>query len=483
MPRPAEPPAGGGEQPGRLVDEPLDCLIDEPPDCPVDERFDCLILGAGVAGLAAALECQRSGLRPLLLEAAGSAGGRARSYRDRLMGEELDNGPHLLLGAYHQTLALLETIGTRHLLHPVDRTEFAFFSPERGHYRFRAPDWPAPLHLLGGLVAFPPLTWKERLAALAIAPALLVDPHRWETLSVTHWLQKWRQPQALFDHFWGPLCLAALNEPPASANAALFATVLRRAFFGDRRHSQPLIATVPFSRLLAEPAAARITRLGGRILTAHRVRSLRLNGARVEAVETDCGSWAGKARPIIAALPPRALSELLPDWAEETGFGRLATAAIVSIHLTYPRPARIPGGMIGLPFGTGQWLFDRQFGNPTPLPEARISAVISGAYREIHLPRETLVATVRKEIARAIPALAEVAPQATRVIKERRATFATWPETTHLRPGPRTPWENLFLAGDFTATGLPATLEGAVISGQLAARAVFGLLSSRKKAV
>ena len=420
-----------------------------------------VILGAGVAGLTAAVHLAAAGHKPLLLEAAKVPGGRARSYFDRALDEELDNGPHLLMGTYQHTLALLSQLGTRHCLWEEEATAFTFWDRTLAWHTLACPAWPAPWHLLAALFRFPGFSARDKVAVLRLGLDLLRDHDALEKQSVTQWLHSHRQTEALFSRLWQPLCLATLNEAPGSANAALFATVLKRLFLTDRNASRPLLPTVPLSYLLALPAQRFIQEAGGEIRYRCRVQGLEVSGDILRAIHTSDGTLH-HPKAVISALPHHALSPLLPKGMVQTNLGH---TPIVSVHLTYPRPLHLPAAMVGVPQEASQWLFDRGRLQKNITTGGRFSAVLSASYRECTWSREKLITTVHQDLARVLPALVSVEPCAARVIKEHRATFAAWPGTTSQRAKTETPWHNFFLAGDWTSTGLPATLEGAVQSG------------------
>ncbi|MBF0159622.1 MAG: FAD-dependent oxidoreductase [Magnetococcales bacterium] len=429
-------------------------------------QWDTLILGGGVAGLSAAVQLLRSGRRPLLLEAAPNLGGRARSFHDHRLQQQLDNGPHLCVGAYHHFLSLLEQIGSRHQLTAVD---LPFWSEPTGWYQLSCPDGPPPWQLLAALWRCSVVQWHHGPALLRLGRALRADSVPDDQQSVTHWLQQLGQPADLCQYLWGPLCQAALNEPPASASAALLATVLRRTFLGQRGDAQILMARVPLNDLIARPARRYIEAHGGHLMTRTRVTALEQRSGRISAVITSQGQIdTSQGVPVIAALPLSALRRLLPQWSESTGLHQLSFSPIVTVHTQYQRSAQLSTPLAGLPLNPSQWLFDRQ---TDPAGGARITAVISAAYRESSWSAQRLLSTVHQDITRLLPQLAQETP-VFRIVREQRATLAAWPGSSHWRPVSTTPWHNLLLAGDWTSTGVPATLEGAAMSGVVAARAV-----------
>nr|CAX83948.1 Amine oxidase [uncultured bacterium] len=439
---------------------------------------DCVILGAGAAGLAAAVRLVQAGRRPLILEAAPRPGGRVRSHADSLLGEELDNGPHLLVGACREALDLLKILDTQRLMTAAAGLALAWWTPDAGHYRLQAPAWPAPWHLAAALWRFSPLSVRERLSALRLGLALARGrgpPPDW---TVTQWLQATGQTPTLLRRLWGPLCLALLNEPPASASALLYHAVLGRILLGPPDHAGQWLPRAPWSRILADPAMAFVVQRGGAVACRVRVSALELQDGRVTGVMTSRGPICATG-VVISALPERALVRLVSPWWRRPETGTAVESPIVSVHLRYPVPGRLPAPLVGLPAGVSQWLVER--GDPADSDllgsgGARLSAVISAAYREIHWPSRRLIDTVHGEVTALLPHLAGTAPLG-RVLREWRATRAAWPDQATTRPGPVTPWANLWLAGDWTATGLPATIEGAVASGRRAAGLALERLS------
>jgi squalene-associated FAD-dependent desaturase len=388
----------------------------------------------------------------------------------------VDNGPHVCIGAYHHFLAFLTRIGSRDCLVDPAHTGFTFWDREQGVSRLSCPDWPRPWGIsadLGiGLARFVPLTPSNIAALIRFVGALLRATPPEASMSVTHWAGTLRQTPWLFRRLWLPLCLATLNEYPASASAALFVTVLRAMFLsGDRHSSRLLRPSVPLQTLIADPAVQWIRRHGGHVLCQTRVEGILTDGDRATTLRTARGDIDCRQRPVILALPPWAVLRLLPEWGRHIGLQNLVHAPIVSVHLAYHTPARLPDGMVGLHDATSQWLVEQDRRQGT-----RVSAVISAAYREQFLPAGELVARVHDDLSRICPQLQTETPRS-RVVRERRATLAHWPEHARWRPEPRTPWWNLMLAGDWirppsASSVLPCTLESAAVGGTMALDAI-----------
>jgi squalene-associated FAD-dependent desaturase len=444
------------------------------------------VVGAGYAGLAAAMELVRAGASVTLYEANRVAGGRARrvEYRDAT----LDNGQHILLGAYEETLSLMRELGTLDGLarfplrvemcsavpSPEDRGERTSPSPlgeGRGEGRFSlaAPRWPAPLHLIAALVTAKGLTWTERLAAVRFAVALKRARFRPQARTVGELLAT--QPARLRTWLWEPLCIAALNTPVAEADARVFANVLRDALFRTRADSDLLLPRRDLSALLPDAALEWLGRRGA---------SLRL-GTRVAALEPDIGAWSVRMAAgsdqhdaVICAVAPFQLAALLPGHPAlatlRDGVETLEHEPITTVYLQYGTSVRLPFPMLGLAGGHVQWVFDRE-----ALSGARglLAAVISASGPHREMPQDVLATVVHREIAAAVGTLPP--PRWTKAITEKRATFACTPDA--FRPPTASGMPGLYLAGDYVESDYPATLESAVRSGRRAAHEVLHALA------
>lgn len=417
------------------------------------------MVGAGYAGMAAAVALAAAGARVTVFEAAPEPGGRARRVRSH--GHELDNGQHILVGAYRELLALMRRVGA-------DPEQALLRLPLELRYardfHLRAPRWRAPLHLFGALVNARGLSWRERLGAIRFMRAMRRSGFRLATdETVGALLARHAQDGPAARYLWVPLCVAALNTLPQQASANAFLAVLRDSLGGARAASDLLLPRVDLSRLFPEPAARYVAARGGTVLTGRRVRALlrdrdafRVEGERFERVILACAPH--QLAPLAASLP-----ELAPLAQMANGY---TYQPIYTCYLQYPRPVRLPAPMLGLAGGLVQWTFDR--GALTGEP-GRIACVISAQGDHQQMAHDELAARCHRELAQALGELP--APIWSRVIAEKRATITTVPDVA--RPGPDTPLAGLHLAGDYTDPEYPPTLEAAVRSGLRAAARVL----------
>ena len=420
------------------------------------------VIGGGWAGMAAAVELASHDVPVVVFEAARTLGGRARRVVHD--GVALDNGLHILAGAYRETLGLIRRVdgpAAKLARLPLDwRIEDRF--------RLRAPRLPAPLHLVAALLSATGIGWPERLAAHRLLRALRAGGFRVEPdRTVARMLIEHAQPAALVRYLWDPLCVAALNTPAGQASAAVFARVLRDAFAGSRDASDMLLAQTDLSALFPEPAAEWIATRGGHVTTNCAVRAIHREGdgfvlqtrrGEARCAQIVCAVAPHSAAPLLAALPGLASTAV--------AINRLQHQPIVSVFLQHQRSVRLPAPMIGLDAAIGQWVFDRE---AICGQRGLVGVVISADGPHRRMPPETLAARVRAEIAARYGPLPPLLWH--RVFAEKRATFACTPDLE--RPPQRTPLPGLWLAGDYTAGDYPATLEAAVLSGLACARGIL----------
>jgi squalene-associated FAD-dependent desaturase len=435
---------------------------------------DAIVVGGGMAGLAAASALAEAGARVLLLESRPYLGGRARSWLDPETGAVVDNGQHLLMRCYGETLRFLARIGADDRVSWQDRLEVPFV--ERGGRRrdFRLPPLPRPWDLLWGLLRFPGLDLRDRLALLRVGRAARrlsrtpgADLADLDGRTVEEWLDSLGQSSEASLRLWHPLSIATLNEVPDHASAAMFLAVLREGLFSRNGGSRLGLARVGLSDLFAEPASKYLRSRRCEIRLRAQVRRVLIEGGRCAGVML-LGGERQPAGAVIAAVPPDGLLEILPDGASSepffAGTARLEMAPIVSIYLWFGAPV-FESPFAGLIGGTWQWIFNRHaLMGPGGGPHA-ITLVCSAARGLVDRSRDALVRSALEDLHAFLPDSRRAPLRQSLVIKERRATVAPSPGGLQLRPSTRTPIDRLHLAGDWTATGLPATIEGAVLSG------------------
>jgi len=405
------------------------------------------VVGAGLAGLATAVRLQRRGVQIALYEAAGQAGGRCRSYYDRTLGVTLDSGNHLMLAGHAAILEYARTIGAAdELVGPV-QPGFAFMdlaARARWTVRFsrgRVPFW------IGDANARVPGT--KTADYLALLPLLFAKPGR--TLA-----QSMRCDGTLWDRLVRPFFLAGLNVEPRGASAELAANMLREALGAGGDAFRPLFAKSGLSSAFVDPALRMLQHGGAGIRLGAPLEEIVYDDAagRVVALDFATGRVAvGDGEAVVLAVPPAAAAALVP--AIQTP--RRHTA-IVCVHFAVEPPPGLASPM-GLVHGTADWLVSAP---------GRMSATIHDAHAVLDLPAETLARKVWEDVAAAASLPHDRLPP-WQIVAEPRATFAAVPEEELRRPATRTRWNNLMLAGDWTATGLPATIEGAIRSGRKAA--------------
>jgi zeta-carotene desaturase len=433
-----------------------------------------VIVGGGVSGLAAAVRLTASGVPVVLLEQRAYAGGRAYSFIDRRSGESLDNGQHLLIAGYAATFRYLRAIGADHLVHVQPQPVLQLHHPRHGFGRLALPALPSPLHFAAGIMRFPLLTVNDRLGLLRAGVALhrlrAADAVRLDGMTIAGWLDAQNQSDEARRTFWEPLAVSILNETTAAGSAWPFLHALRVAFLGSRNASALAVPAVGLSDLLVNPAVKMITRHGGVVRTSADVAALDEDGRGVRGVVLRTGEQIDAAA-VILAVPWHEIPALIPaslrTWSGVEGLAVLRPSPIVCVHLWFERDA-MDHAVAGLADRRVQWLFNRRRLVRGGGEGGHLSAVISGAHAFMDMPPDDLIRLAVEDIRTAYPAFPSSCTAGI-VIKEKRATPSFVPGTQAIRPDVRTPIRNLFLAGDWTDTGLPATLEGAVLSGERAA--------------
>ena len=466
---------------------------------PVPRRV--VVVWAGVAGIAAAIETALCGDSVTLLEARPALGGRAGCIPGVAGGPDIDCGHHAMFGCYRAFLHLADTLGVREKLSEALRLDVPYRSPGGRASRLRAAFLPAPLHLAGALAGFSELSLSDRLSISRFALALRLGsarPRSGDTAAA--WLVRNGQPAGAIRALWEPFCVAALNEPIDTGCATLLEATLRRTLFGGANDSAIITATDALGRLLDPELSLYLRAVGGEVRLKTRARGLAFSGDgatpggnAATGVATGVVLADGStitAQVVISAVPWTEIPRLLPSGdplAVQTA--QLSGNPILNIHLFTPTPF-MTEAFTALLDSPVQWVFhenDRPSSIQDGVPGSRENAAVPsvttpslhhyaltlscpGAWMD--LPNAEILIRVKAELLRFFPAAQDMDIVNSRVCKYPDSTFSAKPGAEAFRPGAKTHWRNVFLAGDWTATALPATLESAAQSGQTAAQLV-----------
>jgi squalene-associated FAD-dependent desaturase len=401
------------------------------------------VVGAGLAGLAASVSLAAAGRRVTLYEAGPAAGGRCRSYFDRGLGMRIDNGNHLVLSGNRATHAYLQQVGAQGLLTGPSAPLFPFADVSCGARWVVAPNkGRVPWWVLSRGRRVPGTRVRDYLALLALRRA-----------GATQTVQDVLGGGVLYRRLLEPLAIAALNTPTNEGLATLLDAVVRESLMQGGAACLPRVPRVGLSETFVDPALAWLSAHGATAHTGRRVAAVRRNETQATALEMSDGLVAlGAEDSVVLAVPAWVAADLLPELRVPDAF-----SAILNVHFAvHADPGR--AGFWGVVGGTAEWIFVR--------PNI-VSVTVSAANRLVDLSADEIAAHVWPDV-RAVLRLPDKMPPV-RVVKERRATHVASAAQEARRPGARTSWQNLVLAGDWTATGLPATIEGAIRSGRTAA--------------
>jgi hydroxysqualene dehydroxylase len=408
------------------------------------------IVGAGISGLSAAVRLANADFKVHVHEATQQAGGRCRSYFDAATNLTIDNGNHLLLSGNLHAVAYARSIGTEAGLVGPKRAQFPFVDLTTGQrWQLDLGDSRLPLWVFDEARRVPDTGLLDYLALMPLiwaAPGKLVG----DTIPCEG---------TLYQRLVQPLLLAALNVDPPEGSAGLAGAVVRETLLAGGQACRPLIARDGLSAVLVEPAIRLLQEKGASIQFGHELHEFAMSADRVGQLKFGDDTVAiGPEQAVVLAVPPRPASSLLPDLKTPSKF-----RAILNAHFRFDPPKDMPP-ILGVVGGLVEWLF--------AFPQ-RLSVTISNADRLVDMPREELAQAIWRDICKAGGVQGDLPPW--QIVRERRATFEATPEQNALRPGPATRWKNLFLAGDWTDTGLPATIEGSVRSGNRAADLVLAM--------
>lgn len=421
------------------------------------------VIGAGLAGLACAVRMAGSGHRVSVYEAAARAGGRCRSFHDEKLGCVIDNGNHLMLSGNYSLMAYLDEISTRDRLVGPDQAAFDFYHVVEDER------W--TLRLDEGLIQ----SWILK-AARRVPGTRLSDYLSFIKMMITrgerHITDILDLESELYHRFWEPLVVSALNTAPERAAVGLLRPVLRETFLKGGVYCRPLMARTSLDDSLVEPALAFLQHKGVEFRFHSRITALEKTGGRIAAIKLgEQNIRMDSDDKIVLAVPSWTARQLLPGFqTPDEG------EAIVNVHYRLdhashqPLGDRTPMKMIGLVGGLVHWVFVR---------DSIVSVTISAADKVAQRRADDIASEAWAEVAKSMN-YGDTPMPPFRVIKEKRATFAATPDANRRRSGPGTDWSNLALAGDWTDTGLPATIEGAIRSGHAAAAYLAGTIKENR---
>ena len=436
-----------------------------------------LIIGGGVAGLSAAVEAIDQGILPIIIEKNRYLGGRVRSFVTSDLQRTIDNGQHVLSAAYEKTSWLLKKIGTLDKVFFQDNFETHFVRAPQQQLHFRAYLLPPPFHFFFPLLRHHSFTqiqlkdfWNFWWKSWLLAHDFLKE------LTVSQWLDTCGQGEKIRDLLWRPLSLSILNTPPESGSAFLLQQAIHRSFTGSRQKSGLGIPQAWLSEIFADPAENFLRQAGGEIHLLDAVQ--KIQSSRNGSIQVITRKNSFEVSHVIAAIPPFALSEILADsplpelsdLKEKINQFNYNPIMTINIFCRNPLKFPFPISFISSPL---QWIF----AHPHSGEDHGYALVISAADRWVDCSREEVMEMVESEILRllGVDLKKENPILSYKIIKEKRATIAQTPQSLTLRPKAQTALKNFILAGDWIDTGLPATIEGAVLSG---ITAVHSILSS-----
>jgi len=459
---------------------------------------DVLIIGGGVAGLAAAVELTSRGHSILLVEQKQRLGGRTYSFIHPETGDEVDNGQHLLMGCYHSTLKYLEKIDALDTVKIQKALSITFRREKFPPLELKASSLPAPLNILAGMFRLKSLSFVNRLKLLRVGiDVLLKNPdtnEHLQSISVAQWFDELGQPAESRKYLWDILAIGALNDSTEKVSAALFAKVLKTAFFGSRKNASMVIPKRGLSAVLVDKAIEFIEKRDGSVALNSGVRKIEIQKlnfsaealakAEIGNVELDSGEVI-KPKMVISAVPyfdiPKIFSpEQISLIPELHSLNQFISSPILTIHLWFNTHFMKEEftALLDSPF---HWIFNKsKMYEKDEEGLMYLALVISDADAFLDYTKEQMVELAQRELARFFLNAAEAKIVHSLMIKEKRATFSPQIGIQHIRPLPTTSINNFFLAGDWTDTKLPATIEGAVQSGFECARLVNELLTNSK---
>lgn len=445
-----------------------------------------VVVGAGVAGLSTALRLADSGVEVIVLERRRAAGGRVRQIEAGGGRAPLDCGQHLMLGCYRETLAFVSRLGTSERVSQVEGPT-PFVTGDARVHPYGLWKLPAPFHTVRAVAGLNHLGLRDRLklglAAVSAKTGRGARRDALDGISARRWLRNCRQGGRAISGFWEPLVLATLNTPIDEASALLFATVIEKGFLAGREEATPLLPRSTLHDLFVDPAISALRLRGAHVAFGQDVVSLQDDGRGGVAAVTTASGERVPADAFVIAVPSWDIGALCQEgrWASLAGAARaLGSSAIITVNLWFDRPW-LSYPMAGFVGGAMHWVFSRRERGPDGGDPGgyRVALVMSAADAWVREGNTAIVARCLEECRRYFPESRTANLRSSLVLKFPRATFRARAGQGSRRAACTSPCQNVRLAGDWTATGLPATIEGAVLSGNRAAAEVLTFLGAQ----
>ena len=444
------------------------------------QRRSALVFGGGLAGIAASARLAEAGWRVTLLEARSTLGGRVFSFSDRQTGRVLDNGQHVVVGACANLLAFLEKIGARHLWHLQPQLDVAVYDRTGRLGRLYGVAAPSPMNLLPAFLSYPHLSWLDKVKATrCLVSAMLTNRNHpaLEDVTLYDWLRARGQTDRIVSNLWNVLVEGTLNDHVGVVSAAMGLMIVQDGLLAGQHASKVGYPTAPLMDALVQPAQTHLEKLGVTIAAGTPVRCINAdpNGV-VSGITVGDGSTM-RADAYVSAVPfwtlPNLVAAPLATSSTMRRLSDLQPSPIVNVHLQYDR-AVMQGDFCYFLDSPLQWVFNssRIYGDANENGQQSLSVSVSAAWDYIDVERSDFADTVADEIRHAFPVARRAKLLDAVVVKQRNATFRCTPGANRFRPDPVTESPNLFLAGEWTNTGWPSTMESALISGYNAADAV-----------
>lgn len=438
-----------------------------------------LIIGAGAAGISAAINLVKGGYRVTVVDSRNEPGGRARSSKNFETGYIIDNGQHLLIGAYEHFIGLLKTLGTERFLDYQHSLRVPYLFSDSRVDILDTSVLRGKAGMLAGILRLKMFSFKEKLAAIKFLISLKLFGNNTDRITAFELLKKHNQSANLIEYLWKPIILATLNAQPERASAKIFMETIKRAFLTSSDNSRLIFPSCGLSELF-EPFPDWLNEAGSKYIGGCLIEKLIVDNGICKGAISKSGELF-EADYIISAIPPYGLSKILPENVKELAFfadlTKIEYSPIVSVYLWLDK--KITDEKVISLLGTQtQWLFNRNaisndFSVVSDKYDSHITLTISAADEFAALTADEIVTICLNELKQIFPEYRDLKTLHSKVIKEKRATMLITPESEKFRLTQKTSVPNLFLAGDWTDTGLPATLESAALSGFLAAKCII----------